>query len=117
MKEIVYPFPGSEIGRCGCCGHEEGAHEHFRNGTDCSVAGCTCGSYRDLFAPLAFLVFVNDALTVLRENTRPTAGQLSLLGLGVAFGPLDVQNVGGVRTITVRLPGTRKRFIVEVTRR
>jgi hypothetical protein len=34
----------SRLGRAGkCrCGHPREAHEHYRRGTDCAVADCTC---------------------------------------------------------------------------
>jgi hypothetical protein len=28
------------------CGHDRTAHEHYRRGTDCSVAGCLCTRFR-----------------------------------------------------------------------
>lgn len=33
-------------GRCDRCDHQREAHEHYRDGTDCSVAGCGCQHFR-----------------------------------------------------------------------
>jgi hypothetical protein len=33
------------VARCRC-GHARAAHEHYRRGSDCSVATCTCVQYR-----------------------------------------------------------------------
>jgi hypothetical protein len=42
------PSRGSRPKTC-TCGHELGAHEHYRRGTDCAL--CTCPKFRAGSAP------------------------------------------------------------------
>lgn len=44
--EVTAREQGAGAGRCRC-GHDAGAHEHFRPGTDCGACGAqACGRFR-----------------------------------------------------------------------
>lgn len=93
---------------CWACGHERAWHDHYREGTDCSHEGCTClGMNRRWFKVGALIAFVVNAIEALRVDTTPIEGDHTEFGMGVQYGPFDVLNAAGRRSVSVRLPGNR----------
>jgi hypothetical protein len=44
MTQLISMFRKNPHADC-FCQHAEGTHEHYRRGSDCGVASCTCRHY------------------------------------------------------------------------